>query len=110
MRSTSARVQHGCVVRFRFLILSFFNGPSETLDGTWPGGCNSRRLETNDEEQCIRFGIWEADRLNLLNVIKLDAAERESLIRLGLFDLGPVPGAIDTALDSSSLSDFCTGS
>jgi hypothetical protein len=47
--------------------------------------------ENPDEGTCIRLGLLEGARLSPFAVANLSETESRSLVRLGLFDLGPSP-------------------
>jgi hypothetical protein len=51
--------------------------------------------EDRDEGTCIRFGVLEGARRSPVAVADLSEEELRSLVRIGLFDLGPSADAID---------------
>lgn len=60
-----------------------------------------------DEQTCIRWGLYEAARLNPIDTQSLSQEDTRTLIRLTLFDLGPVAESVDEEIKARVVERLC---
>lgn len=61
------------------------------------------------EEDLIRLGVWAAARRQPIDVRRMPVEDATTLVRLGLFDLGPADEALDPALADEVIGRLIDG-